>query len=214
MTQILDLIQHLPEHLKDWAVTYGTGLYGIVGAIIFAETGLVVTPLLPGDSLLFAIGAVLALQIPGLEITTMILVLVLAAVCGDTLNFHIGRWMAPRLFKNYEARWLNRKHLDRTTEFYHRHGGKTVILARFLPIVRTYAPFVSGLSGMPYLRFLVFSLTGGVLWIGLFVSVGYYFGNLPAVKANFHYAVLAIVAVSLAPVVIELVKSSKLSRST
>jgi len=207
MIELFQVVQHLPDHLQQWAQNYGTGFYAIVATIIFAETGLVVTPLLPGDSLLFAVGAVLSLNLPGLEIGFMIPVLIVSALCGDTLNYHVGRWTAPRLFRSDQARWLNRKHLDRTKEFFAKHGGKTVILARFLPIVRTYAPFVSGLSAMPYSQFFLFSLLGGTLWISLFVGVGYYFGNLPVVRSNFHYAILGIVLVSFAPVVIELIKS-------
>jgi membrane-associated protein len=206
MAQILDLIQHLPDYLHTWALFYGAGLYGIVALIIFCETGLVVTPFLPGDSLLFAVGAVLSLNLPNLDLFVMIAVLVAAALIGDTVNFHIGKWMAPRLFRNYEARWLNRKHLDKTRAFYDRHGGKTVILARFLPILRTYAPFVTGMSGMRYSRFVVFSFAGGVLWVSMFVLMGYFFGNLPGVKSNFHYAILAIVLISVAPLAYELLR--------
>lgn len=214
MSEILQLMQHLPDHLQQWAADYGTGFYAIVAAIIFAETGLVVTPLLPGDSLLFAVGAVLSLHLPGLELGVMIPTLVAAAVVGDTVNFHVGRYMASRLFNSYESRWLNRKYLDRTQAFFEKHGGKTVILARFLPIVRTYAPFVAGLSGMAYPLFLFFSVAGGALWISLFVVVGYYFGNLPQVRSNFHYAILGIVAVSLAPIAIEMLRGWKRERAT
>jgi membrane-associated protein len=209
IVQLLDLFRHMPEHLEIWAFHYGIGLYGILFLIIFAETGLVVTPFLPGDSLLFATGALLSLNLPNLYLVPMILVLLGAALLGDTVNFHVGRFMAPRLFKSNSAKWLNLRHLDRTREFYDRHGGKTIVLARFMPIIRTYAPFVSGLSGMKYARFFLFSFAGGAVWISSFLCMGYFFGNLPAVKSNFHYVILAIIVVSLAPVVLELVKARR-----
>jgi membrane-associated protein len=213
MLELLDLIQHLPDHLHAWALTYGAGLYVIVGIIIFCETGLVVTPFLPGDSLLFATGALMALNLPHLDLGVMMGVMVGSALAGDTMNFHIGKWMAPRLFQNYEGRWLNRKNLDRTREFYDRHGGKTVILARFLPLFRTYVPFGSGMSGLPYPRFLLFSIPGGSLWVVLFTMLGYFFGGLPSVKANFHYVILAIIVVSFVPMVIEYVKARRRVRA-
>lgn len=208
MSFLLDILQNLPSYLHLWAVDYGVGLYFIVAAIIFAETGLVVAPLLPGDSLLFAVGALLALDLPGLNLVPMICILIMAALAGDTVNYFVGQWMAKRLF-TAEARWLNRKHLERTQEFYAKHGGKTIIIARFMPIVRTYAPFVAGLSGITYRRFIGFSITGGVLWISLFTLAGYFFGNIPAIKTNFHYAILAICVISVAPVVIEYFKSRR-----
>ena len=180
-----------------WAVDYGVGLYAILFLIIFAETGLVVTPLLPGDSLLFAVGALLSMHLPGLEIWVMIPLLWSAALTGDVVNYHVGQWIAPKLFKDYNARWLNRKHLDRTQEFYKKHGGKTVIMARFMPIVRTYAPFVAGLSGMKFREFMMYSVTGGFAWISSFLLLGYFFGNIPAIKSNFQYVILAIVVISL-----------------
>lgn len=212
MSFLLDILQNMPTYLHLWAVDYGIGLYFIVAAIIFAETGLVVTPILPGDSLLFAIGALLALDLPGLNIFVMIGILILAALTGDTVNYFLGQWMAKRLFTT-EARWLNRKHLERTQEFYAKHGGKTIIIARFMPIVRTYAPFVAGLSGITYRKFIGFSITGGVAWISLFTLAGYFFGNIPSVKTNFHYAILAICMISVAPVIIEYFKSRREVRS-
>lgn len=206
MTEILDLLRHLPEHLGVWAQEYGTGVYVIVGLIVFAETGLVIAPFLPGDSLLFAIGVLLS-RTPDLDVFTMLAVLIGAAIVGDAVNFHVGRWMAPRLFGRESSRWLNKKHLEKTRAFYERHGGKTVVLARFLPILRTYAPFVSGLSGMPFSRFFMFSVSGGIAWVCLFVLAGYYFGNLPGIQANFHYAIIGILVVSCAPIAIEVIRS-------
>jgi membrane-associated protein len=209
LEQILEIIRHLPDHLQIWATAYGPGLYAILALIIFAETGLVVTPLLPGDSLLFAAGAVIAMDIPGLSLPLMCVILILAAFSGDLVNYHVGKWMAPRLFANSKIRWLNRRHLEKTQAFYDKHGGKTIILARFVPIVRTYAPFVAGLGGFRLKRFVFFSLAGGSLWIVIFLNLGYFFGNIPAVKKNFELAVLAIIVISLAPVAIEFIRSRR-----
>lgn len=209
MYDILEIVRHLPDHLQTWATAYGPGLYAILALIIFCETGLVVTPILPGDSLLFAAGAVLAMDIPGLSLPVTCLILIAAAFCGDLVNYNVGKWVAPRLFGGGTIKWLNRKHLDKTQEFYRRHGGKTIILARFIPIVRTYAPFVAGLGGFPLKKFIFFSLSGGSLWIAIFLNLGYFFGNIPAVKHNFELVILAICAVSLAPVAIEWLKSRK-----
>ena len=208
MHTLIEVMRHLPDYLQSWATAYGAGVYLILALIIFAETGLVVTPFLPGDSLLFATGALVSLNLPNISLVPMILILIVAAFLGDTLNYFVGRWAARRLFVDGRARFLNPKHLERTREFYARHGGKTVVLARFLPILRTYAPFVSGMSAMPYARYVVYSLGGATVWIASFISLGYYFGNLPAVKANFHYAILGIIVISFIPVVIEFVRSS------
>lgn len=213
MTQLLDLLRHLPDHLGVWADTYGTGIYFILALIIFAETGLVVAPFLPGDSLLFAVG-VLVSRTESLDVYTMLAILIAAAVVGDTVNFHVGRFMAARLFRNPNSRLLNPKHLEKTRKFYEKHGGKTVVLARFLPILRTYTPFVTGMSGMSYPRFLAFSVGGGVIWVSLFVLAGYYFGNLPGVQANFHYAILGIIVISVLPIAYELVQSRLRARAT
>lgn len=213
MSALWDLFHNLPGHLEMWANNYGPGLYVILFLIIFAETGLVVTPFLPGDSLLFATGAIVALGIPGVNLPTMIILLVVAAILGDWVNYHVGRWMAPKLFKGYESKWLNRKHLERTKEFYDRHGGKTIILARFIPIVRTYAPFVAGMSGMSYRNFAVFNVAGGIVWIASFLSLGYFFGNLPAVKSNFQYVILAIIVLSVLPVFVEFIRARAPAKS-
>lgn len=209
MENLLEILRHLPEHLQVWATAYGPGLYGILFAIIFAETGLVVTPLLPGDSLLFATGSILALGVPPLNLPTMCVTLVLAAFAGDLVNYHVGKWAAPKLFLSGNLRWLNRQHLEKTQAFYAKHGGKTLILARFVPIVRTYAPFVAGLSGFKLARFIAFSLTGGALWIVTFLNLGYFFGNIPTVKRNFELVIAAILVVSLAPVLLEYWRSRR-----
>ena len=204
---LLQIVQNLPEYLQTLATQYGSGLYLILGLIVFCETGLVIAPFLPGDSLLFATGALLAMGLPNLSLEVMIPVLIVAAILGDTVNFHVGRWMSTRVTGDRARRWLNPAHLARTSEFFARHGGKTVVLARFLPILRTYVPFVSGLTGMPFRRFIAFSVFGGSVWITSFLALGYVFGNIPSVKTNFHYVILGIIAVSLAPVVIDQVRT-------
>jgi len=197
----IDFILHLDTHLVELVSRYGTFSYAILFAIIFCETGLVVTPILPGDSLLFAIGALSAKG--ALNVYNAAFLLMVAAITGDSTNYWIGYFAGPKVFHSESSRWLNRKHLDRTSEFYERYGVKTVIIARFMPIVRTFAPFVAGIGRMYYPRFLVFSVLGSFLWIGLFVAAGYLFGNIPVVKRNFTLVVLAIIFVSLLPALIE-----------
>ncbi len=200
---MLDLLQHVPEHLQTWSEQYGKGLYVILALIIFAETGLVVTPFLPGDSLLFATGALLAMGLPGLDLPTMCLILILAAFFGDMVNYHLGKWLGPRIFRHEEGRWLNRQHLQKTSAFYAKYGGKTIILARFVPIVRTYAPFVAGMGAMKYSVFFVYNLVGGTIWIVSFLCLGFWFGNMPVIKSNFQFVILGIIVVSVLPILIE-----------
>jgi membrane-associated protein len=197
---VADLFLRLDQHLTDVVGRYGTGTYVLLGLIIFCETGLVVTPFLPGDSLLFAAGAVAALG--PLDPAVLVALLAGAAVAGDNCNYWIGRWVGPRAFSG-KVRFLNREYLERTHAFYERHGGKTVVLARFAPILRTFAPFVAGVGAMHYPRFLRFSIVGSLLWVSLFVLVGYFFGNLPVVRENFSLVILAIIAISLMPAAIE-----------
>jgi membrane-associated protein len=207
MTDLIQLITHLPEHLRSLAEAYGMGLYVILFLIIFAETGLVIAPFLPGDTLLFATGALLSLQLPNLDLAAMMIVLSIAAIVGDALNYHVGRWLAPKIFKSPDSRWLNKKQLERTHEFYEKHGGKTIIFARFLPFIRTYAPFVAGMSGMSYSKFVLFNIVGGVVWITSLLGLGYFFGELPVVKSNFHLVLFGIMFVSFLPVVYEFVRA-------
>lgn len=197
---VADLFLRLDQHLTDVVGRYGTGTYALLGVIIFCETGLVVTPFLPGDSLLFAAGAVAALG--PLDPAVLVALLAGSAVAGDNCNYWIGRWVGPRAFSG-SIRFLNREYLDRTHAFYERHGGKTVVLARFAPILRTFAPFVAGVGSMHYPRFLRFSILGSLLWVSLFVLGGYFFGNLPVVRQNFSLVILAIIAISLMPAAIE-----------
>ena len=202
--QFIEILLHLDQHLT-WVIqNYGAWVYGILFLIIFCETGLVVTPFLPGDSLLFVAGTLAAAG--GMEVQTLLLLLWLAAFLGDNTNYWIGRFFGPRLFSSDKSRLLNRKHLDKTEAFYARHGGKTIIFARFFPIIRTFAPFVAGLGRMRYRRYLAFSLVGGLSWIGFFVLGGYFFGNIPAVKQSLTLVMLGIVALSVMPGVIEFLR--------
>ncbi|HKQ78203.1 MAG TPA: DedA family protein [Blastocatellia bacterium] len=203
----IDVILHLDTHLVELVSRYGTFSYAILFAIIFCETGLVVTPFLPGDSLLFAIGALSAKG--ALNVYTVAFLLMLAAIIGDSTNYWIGYFVGPKVFRSESSRWLNRKHLERTSQFYERYGVKTVIIARFMPIVRTFAPFVAGIGRMYYPRFLCFSVLGSILWIGLFVSAGYLFGNIPVVKRNFTLVILAIIFLSLLPALIEVARERR-----
>ena len=198
---LIDIVLHLDRHLVELVTQYGAWTYGILFLIIFCETGLVVTPFLPGDSLLFAVGALASTG--ALNATWCFALLCCAAIIGDNLNYWIGYFVGPKVFSSQSSRWLNRKHLERTHQFYEKHGGKTVIIARFMPIIRTFAPFVAGIGRMNYAKFLAFSVFGSLLWMGLFLSAGFWFGNLPIVKRNFTLVVLAIIGISLLPAVIE-----------
>jgi membrane-associated protein len=212
MHHLLDIIQNLPTYLAAWTQSFGPGIYAILFAVIFAETGFVVTPFLPGDSLLFAAGSLTASELmngAGLDLTLTVLILSLAAVTGNALNYAIGRWFARRFFVDGKTRFLNPEYLKKTQGFYERHGGKTIIWTRFIPIVRTYAPFVAGLSAMPYRKFLFFNIAGGVLWIASFILAGHWFGNLPSVKSNFHLVIIAIIVISVLPAIWEFVQARR-----
>ncbi len=199
--QFIELVLHLDQHLVALVHDYGMWAYGILFTIIFCETGLVVTPFLPGDSLLFAAGAVAATG--ALDPVTLAALLIFAAILGDNVNYWIGHWVGPVVFSREDSRVLNKKHLDRTQRFYEKYGAKTIILARYVPIVRTFAPFVAGIGRMRYPRFLGYDVGGGILWITTFVSAGYFFGNIPLVKDNFSLVILAIIGISVMPAVIE-----------
>jgi membrane-associated protein len=200
---IVDFILHLDEHLSTIIQNYGTWTYLLLFLIIFLETGLVVTPFLPGDSLLFAAGTFAALG--ALNVGVLFLLLSVAAILGDTVNYWIGHYIGPRAFSG-NVRFLKKEYLDRTHDFYERHGGKTIILARFIPIIRTFAPFVAGIGAMTYPSFIAYNVIGGVLWVAIFTFGGYYFGNLPVVKENFTLVILAIIFISVLPGVIEFFK--------
>ena len=197
IAQLVDVFLHLDRYLGVFLHDHGLWVYALLFAIIFAETGFVVTPFLPGDSLLFVACTLAAGH--GLEIQWLIPLLIAASFGGDNTNYWIGHHLGPRVFRSSNSRLLNREYLDRTRAFYDRHGGKTILLARFLPIVRTFAPFVAGVGSMPYARFLAFSFIGSVLWIGLFVLAGYYFGHLPVVKKNLTLVMLGIIIISILP---------------
>lgn len=197
----IDFILHLDKHLVELVTQYGTWTYGILFLIIFCETGLVVTPILPGDSLLFAVGALAAKG--GLDIFTVFILLSIAAIVGDTVNYWIGKIVGPKVFSSESSRLLNKEHLQRTHEFYEKYGGKTIIIARFMPIIRTFAPFVAGIGQMSYGKFLLYNVIGGLIWIAGFLYAGYFFGNIPVVKRNFTLVIFAIIIVSMLPAVIE-----------
>lgn len=214
MDLLLDFFHNLPTYLELWATQYGTGLYLILFLIIFAETGLVVTPILPGDSLLFATGALLATHLPNLSIWVMCPLLCAAAILGNMVNYRIGKWAARKLQSGKTIRWLNPEYLKKTEAFYAKHGGKTVVLTRFVPILRTYAPFVAGMGAMEQQKFFFYNVIGGVVWITSFLVLGYIFGQLPVVKDNFQYVIMGIIGVSLMPIVYELVRARLKSSST
>jgi len=201
LLQLKDMILHFDVYLEEWIRQLGPWIYVMMFTVIFCETGLVVTPFLPGDSLLFALGAYAAKG--ALSLPVLLVSLGVAAVLGDTLNYWIGAWLGPRIFRGEKIRFLNPKHLERTHEFFERYGGKTIILARFAPIVRTFAPFVAGMGHMTYRRFMAYNIIGGVVWITLFLFAGYWFGNLPAVQKNFKLVILGIIFVSILPGVFE-----------
>jgi len=202
-----DFAVHLDAHLAAFIAQHGAWVYALLFAIIFCETGLVVTPFLPGDSLLFVVGTLAAAG--GMDIGLVMAVLMSAALCGDNTNYWIGRWVGPKVFRDENARWLNRRHLDRTHAFYDRHGGKAIVIARFVPIVRTYVPFVAGIGRMPYPRFLAFSVGGALLWVCGLSLAGYWFGNIPAVKNNLAVVIIVIVVLSVLPIALEFLKARR-----
>ncbi len=203
ITTLINYFIHLDKHLSVVIQNYGTWTYLLLFLIIFMETGLVVTPFLPGDSLLFAAGAFAGLRL--LNFWVLFFLLARAAILGDTVNYWIGHYIGPRAFSG-NVRFLKKEYLDRTHEFYERHGGKTIILARFIPIIRTFAPFVAGIGAMTYSHFIIYNVIGAIAWVGLFVFGGYFFGNLPFVQNNFTFVVLAIILISVLPGVYEFFK--------
>ncbi len=207
---IWDFVLHIDVHLDELIRAYGSWTHAILFAIVFCETGLVVTPILPGDSLLFAVGTFAARG--SIDLATSLLVLAAAAVLGDTANYWIGAKVGPRVFHGETSRFLNRRHLERTHEFYEKYGAATIILARFVPIVRTFAPFVAGIGKMSYGKFLAYNVLGGLLWIFLFVLGGYFFGNIPVVRRHFTLVILAIIALSVMPAVVEFVRQWRARR--
>lgn len=211
LTTIVYSLLALDQTVANLAGNYGPWLYAILFLVIFAETGLVVFPFLPGDSILFIAGTVVA--VAGLDVHVLLLVLVLAAVLGDSVNYGVGHYIGPKVFSEPESRWFKRDHLLRTQAFYDRYGGITIIIGRFIPIIRTFAPFLAGVAGMSYRRFLSYNIIGGCLWIGLLVYAGFIFGNVPLVKNNLSLIVIGIVVVSLIPAVTTFFRERRASRS-
>ncbi len=197
----IDLILHLDEHLSEIISAYGSLTYALLFGIVFAETGLVVLPFLPGDSLLFAVGALSALG--SLHLSAVLLLLIGAAILGDFVNYWIGNLIGQKIVDNPKITFINQEHIDKTEAFYKKHGGKAIILARFVPIIRTFAPFVAGVGKMDYKTFFLYNVIGGVTWVSTFTLAGFFFGNIPAVKEHFTIVVLGIVAVSVVPIIYE-----------
>ncbi len=206
----IDLFIHLDEHLSTIITNFGPWTYLILFGIIFAETGFVVTPFLPGDSLLFAVGAFAAKGV--INVYWVIILLLIAAIVGDSVNYAIGNYMGPRVFTE-KTRFLKKEHLDKTHAFYEKHGGKTIILARFIPIIRTFAPFVAGVGSMTYSKFIIYNVVGALIWVPLFTFGGYFFGNLPFVEKNFEWVILVIIFLSIVPAIYEFLKERKHAKS-
>jgi len=211
--QIIDIFLHLDAHLDKWMALYGMWLYIILFVVIFCETGLVVTPFLPGDSLLFATGALVARPDSPLQLHWIILLLCVAGILGDAVNYSIGYRVGPKVFTKEKSWLLNKKHLLQAQSFYERYGGKTIFLCRFIPIIRTFAPFVAGIGKMTYRRFGAYNITGAITWVCCFVLSGYWFGNLKYVKRNFQYVILVIILISIMPGIIEYVRERRRSRA-
>ncbi|MDH4150650.1 MAG: DedA family protein [Betaproteobacteria bacterium] len=201
LTTLFDIALHLDRHLQVLVANYGAWVYLILFLIIFCETGLVVTPFLPGDSLLFVAGTVAAAG--GMNIHLLVVLLIIAAILGDAVNYGVGHYIGPRVFKSKESRWLNPRHLERAHAFYEHHGGKTIIIARFVPIIRTYAPFVAGAASMSYPKFALYNITGAVLWVVSLGYAGYFFGNIPVIKNNLTVVIIIIIILSIMPGVFE-----------
>lgn len=207
--QFIDVFIHLDKHLNVWAGSLGAGLYGVLFLIIFCETGLVITPYLPGDSLLFATGALAASEGSPINLPVMCVLLSIAAIAGDAVNYAIGRWLGPKVFSSDTSSLLNKKHLAEAHAFYERYGGKAIIFARFVPIIRTFAPFVAGIGTMTYSRFALYNVVGGLAWTLSFLIAGYKFAEVPVVKKQFHLVILAIIIISVIPAVVEFLKARR-----
>ena len=207
MGELIDLFLHLDKHLGEVIQNYGVWTYTILFLIVFCETGLVVTPILPGDSLLFAAGAFAARG--SLDLSILILLLLIAAILGDAVNYHIGRMIGPKVFEKKDSKIFRQEYLEKTQKFYERYGGKTIVIARFVPIIRTFAPFLAGVGQMGYAKFALYNITGAVIWILSLTLAGYFFSELPFVKNNFSLVVLAIIVLSILPAVVEFVRAQR-----
>jgi membrane-associated protein len=210
---LIDFVLHIDQHLVEIVSEYKTWTYLILFLIIFAETGFVVTPILPGDSLLFAAGAIIAKPESNLNIVLMLLLLIVAAILGDLVNYHIGKYIGPKAFSG-KYKLLKKEYLEKTQAFYNKHGGKTIIYARFIPIIRTFAPFVAGIGTMSYLRFATYNVVGGIAWVTSFLMIGYFFGGLPVIKENFTYVIFTIIFVSILPPIFEVLRGRKKTASS
>ncbi len=208
-SNLIDIFLHVDKHLNELVIFMGPWIYIALFLIIFCETGLVVTPFLPGDSLLFACGALASIDNSPLNITLLCSILIIAAVLGDGANYSIGFWVGPKVFTSESSRLFNKKHLIKTEKFYEKYGNKTIFLARFVPIVRTFAPFVAGIGKMRYRNFAIFNVSGGISWVLVFTLAGFYLGNVPTVKRNFHIIIVLIILISVMPIVIEFIKERK-----
>jgi membrane-associated protein len=203
LSRAMDAVLHLDAHLNHWAAYFGIWLYAILWIILFCETGLVVTPILPGDSLLFAVGALAGSDDSVLNIWVLVVSLSIAAILGDAVNYAFGHYVGPKVFKSEKSRFFNREHLHRTQRFYDKYGSKMIVLARFVPIVRTFAPFVAGIGEMKYRKFAIYNVFGGTVWVTSFLLAGYWLGSSPIVKERFHIIIVAILIVSVMPMVVE-----------
>ena len=204
---IIDFILHIDKHLAELVSMYGTWIYAILFLIIFCETGLVVTPFLPGDSLLFVAGALASLPANNINIHLFTIILMCAAILGDGVNYFIGKFFGEKLFSNPDSKIFRQSYLDKTHAFYEKHGGKTIILARFVPIVRTFAPFVAGMGRMGYTRFASYNVIGGIAWVAIFMYTGYFFGSLDFVQRNLSFLIIAIIFISILPAVFEIIRN-------
>jgi membrane-associated protein len=209
LASFIDIVLHLDKHLQVLVQNHGAWVYLILFAIVFCETGLVVTPFLPGDSLLFVAGALAAAG--GMNVHLLVVLLIIAAIAGDAVNYAVGRYLGPKVFHDDGSRFLNRGYLEKAHEFYERHGGKTIIIARFIPIIRTYAPFVAGIGSMPYPRFAMFNVVGAVIWVVSLAYAGFFFGNIPWVKSNLSLVIITIIILSILPAIAEVLRQ-KLSK--
>lgn len=205
MSEFINIITHLDQYLLQWIALFGPWFYVLMFLIIFCETGLVVTPFLPGDSLLFALGALAALD-DGLNVWTLLISLTIAGILGDTVNYHIGKYLGPKVFET-DSRFFKKQYLVQTSAFYDRWGSFTVVAARFAPIARTFAPFVAGIGSMNYKKFIAYNILGAIAWVFTFILAGYFFGNLPVVKRNFHIVIFGVIFVSILPMLIPWIKS-------